>query len=41
VGLCNREAIAYLVHEFATVLVCDVGSLRCSDTLVSGVIGGR
>jgi hypothetical protein len=27
VGLCNREAITYLVYEFAIVLVCDVGSL--------------
>jgi hypothetical protein len=27
-GLRNREAIVYLVHEFATLLKCDMASLH-------------
>jgi hypothetical protein len=31
VGLRNGEAIAYLVHEFITLLECDISSLNRSD----------
>jgi len=31
VGLRNREAITYLVHEFATLLECDMSYLNRAD----------